>query len=203
MSFELVECDQKRVFFKKGEEIYHQHDSPQAFYYVKSGIVALSRLLLNGKEVMERVYNDEHYFGYRSLFSEQTFHLSAKALTSVEVCRIYVRDIDLFFSENSLFIRYLMSQLATELRHAEIRLSKMSSHCVELRVIDSMIELTEIGPNYNWTYREIASHCGCSTETVIRVGKKLRTNHLMDSQNNKKSYDLEKLYQERMRLAMG
>lgn len=201
MSFELVGCSQRLITFEKGEEIYYQHGHPEAFYFVKSGLVGLSRLLLNGKEFLGRVYSDNEYFGCRSLFSDQTYHLSCSAITFTEIYAIHVDDKNNFFTENPTFIRYLYSNLATELRECENRLSKMPNHCVELRVMDSIIALVKVNPDYNWTYREIASHCGCTTETVIRVSKKLRSNDLMHSKRNVKWFDLDKLYTERMQLA--
>ena len=202
MDFDLVSCEFRKVTFSKGEDIYLQHDNADCFYFIDNGLIALNRLLLNGKEVLSRVYSCEQYFGYRTLLSGQTYHVGAKALTDITLTKIHIVNLDAFFQNNINFIRFLMSEMATELRHAEIRLSKMPSHSVELRVIDSMIDLVKVDATYNWTYREIASHCGCSTETVIRVSKKLKTSHLMEGKNTQKSFDIEKLYHERMRLAM-
>jgi CRP-like cAMP-binding protein len=202
MNFDLVFCESRLVSFSKGKDIYLQHDNADGFYFIESGLVALNRLLLNGKEVLSRVYAKDQYFGYRTLLSGQTYHVGATALTDVTLTKIHITNVDAFFQGNIDFIRYLMNEMATELRHAEIRLSKMPSHSVELRVIDSMIDLVKIDSSYNWTYREIASHCGCSTETVIRVSKKLKSSQLMEGSNTHKSFDVEKLYHERMRLAM-
>ncbi|GAL31812.1 hypothetical protein JCM19240_5243 [Vibrio maritimus] len=56
---------------------------------------------------------------------------------------------------------------------------------------------------YKWTYREIAAYSGCSTETVIRVSKKLKNSALMHGENTNKSFELEKLQQVRTQLALG
>lgn len=203
MKHNLVGCTFKQEIIPKGEYVYTQHDDPHCFYYIKDGLIALHRLLLNGKDIIMRVSHAEQFFGYRSLLSTQNYHVSAKALTDVSLTKIYISDADNFFRNNIDFIQYLFSEMANELRQSEIRLSKMSSHNVKLRVIDSIIDLVTCDPNYNWAYREIAAHCGCSTETVIRVSKKLKTSRLMEGKNIHKSYDLEKLYATRMKLASG
>ncbi|GMQ49145.1 Crp/Fnr family transcriptional regulator [Vibrio sp. 10N] len=201
--YRLAACDIKTVVLPKGKFLYDQHDEPDCFYFIVSGLVSLQRLLLNGKEVMSRVYKTNQYFGYRTLLSGQNYHVGAKALTDLTLERVVVRDFDQFFQENPRFVRYLFSEMATELRHAEIRLSKMSTHSVELRVIDSVIDLVTADADYKWTYREIAAYSGCSTETVIRVSKKLKNSALMHGENTNKSFELVKLQQVRTQLALG
>ncbi|MDH2926696.1 Crp/Fnr family transcriptional regulator [Lonepinella koalarum] len=162
------------VLQEKTTVIYSQGQRATEFYYVKSGLIGLFHLLENGKESLLRIYQAGDYFGFRTLFSHDSYHCSAKVLKDVELDKIELHDLSAFITANPDFVHHLMIQLADELQDAEQRLAKASYTRSLDRVADSIMYLKKEFPEYAWTHREIAEFSGCETETEIRINQELK-----------------------------
>ncbi|WP_301099554.1 Crp/Fnr family transcriptional regulator [Otariodibacter sp.] len=158
----------------KGMIIYEQGETAQEFYFIHKGLIGLYHTLDNGKESLVRLYKENEYFGYRTLFGDSQYHCSAKVLVDAEITRIKPTSVNRFFFENPKVSKRLLQTLANELREAEQRLAKSSYLKTSDRVIQSIDFLTKNYPYYNWTYREIGEFAGCETETAIRITNELK-----------------------------
>lgn len=171
----LVECQINRLDYQdKGAAVYLQGEQAQAFYYLSDGLIGLYHMLDNGKESLVRIYGPQQYFGFRTLFGDNTYHCTAKILQPSRIICIKPHNLHTFLSNNTNLARYLIQQLAIELQDAEHRLSQVSYQRTQERVSSSILYLKEKYPNHRWTHREIAEFAGCETETAIRIGKILK-----------------------------
>jgi len=164
----------------KNSLIYTQGEKPKEFYFLKRGLVELYHSLENGKETLIRLYHANEYFGFRTIFSETTYHCSAKVLLEADIIRIFPGNHTTFIANNPDFSCYLMKQLSNELYDAEHRVSSTAYKRGYERIIDPIENLTESYPDYPWTYREVAEFCGCETETAIRISQELKKQGILD-----------------------
>ncbi|HHF2661242.1 Crp/Fnr family transcriptional regulator [Haemophilus influenzae] len=165
---------------EKNSLIYAQGEKPKEFYFLKQGLVGLYHSLENGKETLTRLYHANEYFGFRTIFSETSYHCSAKVLMEADIVRIFPGNHANFIANNPDFSCYLMKQLSNELYDAEHRISNTAYKRSYERIIDAIENLTESYPDYPWTYREVAEFCGCETETAIRISRELKKQGILD-----------------------
>ncbi|HHF5405354.1 TPA: Crp/Fnr family transcriptional regulator [Haemophilus influenzae] len=165
---------------EKNSLIYAQGEKPKEFYFLKQGLVGLYHSLENGKETLTRLYHANEYFGFHTIFSETSYHCSAKVLMEADIVRIFPGNHANFIANNPDFSCYLMKQLSNELYDAEHRISNTAYKRSYERIIDAIENLTESYPDYPWTYREVAEFCGCETETAIRISRELKKQGILD-----------------------
>ncbi|HHF3531964.1 TPA: Crp/Fnr family transcriptional regulator [Haemophilus influenzae] len=165
---------------EKNSLIYAQGEKPKEFYFLKQGLVGLYHSLENGKETLTRLYHANEYFGFRTIFSETSYHCSAKVLMEANIVRIFPGNHANFIANNPDFSCYLMKQLSNELYDAEHRISNTAYKRSYERIIDAIENLTESYPDYPWTYLEVAEFCGCETETAIRISRELKKQGILD-----------------------
>lgn len=146
---------------EKNSLIYAQGEKPKEFYFLKQGLVGLYHSLENGKETLTRLYHANEYFGFRTIFSETSYHCSAKVLMEADIVRIFPGNHANFIANNPDFSCYLMKQLSNELYDAEHRISNTAYKRSYERIIDAIENLTESYPDYPWTYR-------CSRPRILR-----------------------------------
>ena len=135
----------------KNSLIYTQGEKPKEFYFLKRGLVGLYHNLENGKETLIRLYHANEYFGFRTIFSETTYHCSAKVLLEADIIRIFPGNHTTFIANNPDFSFYLMKQLSNELYDAEHRVSNTAYKRSYERIIDAIENLSESYPDYPWT----------------------------------------------------
>lgn len=165
---------------EKGYTVYSQGDSAYDFYYITKGYIGLYHILENGKETLLRLYKDQDYFGYRTLFSSsKIYHCSAKVMINANIIRIRPNDVENFLNHNQKLSNKLVMQIAYELQDAEYRLSSIAFNKSLDRVFNTIRYLTTNYPLYKWTFREIAEYAGCETETAIRLSRELKKTGLL------------------------
>ncbi len=165
--------------------IYRANQQASGFYYVQEGLIGLYRMTETGKENLLRVYGRGDYFGYRSLFSQQRYHLTTRSLLPSQLQHIHLKSIDELQHHAPILLNHLMSSVCQELGEAENRLADIAAHSAPVRIIDAIIHLFQQFDYYPWTSREIAEFSGTETQTVIRVCKQLKQRELLDPNSRK------------------
>lgn len=166
--------------YDKGEKIYSVNQKAEGFFFLESGLVALYRNTESGKEHLMRVYGPGEYFGFRSLFSSEPYHLTTRGLLSSSVHHIKVAGIDSLTVMSSTILKELLATVCHELGEAEARLSDVAAYNAKVRIIDAIVCLFSRFDYYPWTSREIAEYSGTDTQTVIRFSRYLKEQHLLD-----------------------
>lgn len=191
----------RQIKVKKKESIYLANEKASGFYYLQSGIIGLYRITETGKEHLLRVYGPDEYFGYRSLFSKERYHLTTRALKTSSILKIDVCNLNTVYLSSPELMNYLVTSVCKELGEAENRLSNIAGYDTKIRVIDSIVELFSRFGDYHWTSREIAEYSGTETQTVIRFCKQLKQRNLLDPKaRGIKPLSLENLNQYRVEL---
>lgn len=164
----------------KKQVIYRAYGKASGFYLLDAGMVGLYRITEKGKEHLIRVYGAGEYFGFRSLFSNQPYHLTTRTLQTSTIRHIQVKGIEELYQYDSNLLTSLVTSVCRELGEAESRLSNIAAFEAKIRVLDSIVELFGRFQDYKWTSREIAEYSGTETQTVIRFCTKLKAKGLLD-----------------------
>ncbi|MET4696291.1 CRP-like cAMP-binding protein [Endozoicomonas sp. NE40] len=136
--------------------------------------MGLWKLSENGKQNLLRIYSENSFFGYRSLLGQDEYYASTIALKPSQVLYFPFNDISELQNEVPEVFQYFTVFLASELKEAELRLTRASSMKMKHRVINTLLYLKKHHGDYTWTYREIGEYCGGETETVIRICNQLK-----------------------------
>ena len=174
-----------RHIIKRQQIIYRANQEANGFYYIEDGLVGLYRTTETGKENLLRVYGQGEYFGYRSLFSTQRYHLTTRSLLPTTLKHIQLSCLEQLSIHDPELFRQLMRSVCQELGDAEKRLSDIATHSAAVRIIDAILNLFQEFDYYPWTAREIAEFSGTETQTVIRVCRQLKGMGLLDPNSRK------------------
>jgi CRP-like cAMP-binding protein len=151
---------------EKGDFLYHRGEKPNGFYFIKSGLMAITDISPNGNESLLRVY-----------------HASSLALEDSTVIRLPFTSVEQLQNEYAGVFLHITQMLARDLRMAEERFNDLTGKRVMSRIIDSLLFLQRRKPDYQWTRREIGEFCGAKTETVTRSFGKLEGLGLLQKNN--------------------
>lgn len=153
----------------RGEFLYRATEDAKYLYFVKSGLVGLVMIGINGHEHLLRLFKPGQFFGHRALFSKEKYHASAVALEETKIIKLD-RDIICQLIRQHWEISFaVIEALAKELRLAEEKLVSRSEKDVSARIAETIIFLKDRHPEHQWTRKEIADYCGSTTPTVIKT----------------------------------
>lgn len=187
----FFESHSKSLHFKRGDRIYSQGENPKGLYFVKSGLIGLTMISpKSGKEHLLRFFKQGHFFGHRSLFSDESYHGTAIALEITQI-KFVPKDIVLAgIAKEMSLLRDVVAVLAKELRRCETQHVMILENEILARVAQSIIYLKDLHPDHNWTRQEIANFCASTVSTVIKALAELedrgyisqngRTIHILD-----------------------
>ncbi len=159
-----------KINLKRNQVLYKKGDNPpKGFYFIQTGLIALTDLSPSGNESLLRVHGDSFFLGHRSFLANENYHATALALENSELFFISVDNIDQFIIDYPQVFKHLTIMLARDLRIAEERINDLTGKRAKSRVIDTILFLKRRDPHYSWTRREIGEFSGTKTETVTRI----------------------------------
>ena len=175
--FELLQLDGNyhTSTYKKKEIIFHEGDTPQYIYYIKSGSVKGYKTHCDGKEFTTNIYVPNDFFGYVAFFTNKTFIESTIAINTCEIIKIPKDDFLKAMSKNKEISVKFLNLLSGSLKNQEFQLMSLAYDSVRKRTADALLYLI-----YKSSYKgqheneiivsrdDLASLVGTATETVIR-----------------------------------
>lgn len=173
------------VRYKKGQYIYHADDAPTSLYYVKIGLVGLLRISANGQESLLRLFKKQQFFGHRSLFSNETYHASARCMEDCEILTCDKKSVIQYFDSHPKGYFFLARALSKELRRSELRSVMISESEVIERVAAAILIFKNLYPDFKWTRTDIANFCASRTPTVIKTLAHLEKKGLIQQDGRK------------------
>ncbi|MCQ1059904.1 Crp/Fnr family transcriptional regulator [Photobacterium sp. ZSDE20] len=178
----------------KREAVYISNTKASGFYHVDKGIIGLYQVADTGKESLLRLYGPGSFFGYRSLFTNQRYPATARAMENSEVKKFDVKSFESLQQLSSELAKTLAIEVCHELGDAEKRLVQFSAFNAKNRIIDTIHHFFSYYPQYPWTYREISEYSATDVTTVIRFCKSLKESGVLCKQHRKPHpLDLNKL----------
>jgi len=160
--------------------LFMEGDPADRFFVVMDGWVKLFRLSENGQEVVISVSSPGESFAEAAIFDNNTFPVSAVAITDVRLLVISAESLMRELSENMDFTFNMLASMSRQMRRNVTKLHQMCSMSSTERLADFLIDLSN---SHNGTARItlpldkslIAARLGMQPETFSRALAKLKT----------------------------
>lgn len=165
------------LHFKKGQVIFHQNTHPQGLYCVHSGKVVIHSHNDNGRNQILRLAKCGSILGYRALFTNERYHVSATAIEDSTVCYFPQSAYQEHIISNHSVAIEIIKLLSADLKTAELKAMSMVHKQVRERIAETLIVLRDffgteennVTLNTILSRENIADIAGATTETTIRV----------------------------------
>jgi CRP-like cAMP-binding protein len=175
-----------QCYFRKGEFIFREMDSPEFFYLLQAGRVKLFKESACGKNFTVGVLQPSETIHSAVLFDGTPRWASAQAMDEVTVLRIGREEFLSFVTENPVIAMSFISVLAVQIQRAYDRLIDMVVERVDQRLVKTIYMLaSKFGNTLFLTTEDIADLAGTTTETTIRVISRLKHSGVIDSTRGK------------------
>lgn len=169
---------------EKGTFLFQEGEQANELYIVQSGILQLSKIIPDGRELTLRMCNSGDFVGELNLFSPSSrYLLSARVVESGEAAVIIKRELEEKLSQNLPlafeFIRWMSLQYRktqTKFRDLVLHGKKGALYSTLIRISNSYGVSTNQGIliDLPLTNQELANFCGTSREVVNRLLSDLR-----------------------------
>ncbi|MGG2028296.1 Crp/Fnr family transcriptional regulator [Gottfriedia sp. S16(2024)] len=164
--------------------LFQEGEDATELYLIKSGMIQISKLTLNGDELNLRICKKDDLIGELTLFSENAnYMLSAYALEESEVQVIPKDILEKKLINHAPLTFEFMKWISTHLRKNQSKIrdlvlsgKKGALYSTLIRISNSYGEIIENGIllNIHLTNQELAKFCAATRESVNRMLSDLR-----------------------------
>ncbi|HOM42299.1 MAG TPA: Crp/Fnr family transcriptional regulator [Bacillota bacterium] len=189
--------------YEKGRIIFMEGEPGEAFFYIKSGLVKVSKLSRDGREHILHVLNEGHVFAEVTLFSNTEYPATAEVLEEAEIGIIKNEDLEKVIKENPDLSLQLIKYLNKRLVEAHMKIRNLALYDTYERTAQALVKLAEdygrksskgVNLDISISRQELANLVGTTRETVIRALTAFKKEHLIGIEKNTITiFDLEKL----------
>lgn len=164
--------------YAKGRIIFMEGEPGEAFFYVRSGLVKISKLSSDGREHILHILNEGHVFAEVTLFSNSAYPATAEVLEDAEIGMIKNAALEKVIIENPEISLELIKYLNKRLIEAQNKVRNLALYDTFGRTAQALVKLAEdygrktaagIELDLNISRQELANIVGTTRETVIRV----------------------------------
>jgi CRP-like cAMP-binding protein len=174
---------------EKGTFLFQEGSNVDEFYIVQSGILQISKIIPDGRELTLRMCSQGDFVGELNLFSPSSrYLLSARVIESGEVAVIMKDALEENLAQNQSlsfeFIKWMTQQFRktqTKFRDLVLHGKKGALYSTLIRITNSYGIKTNKGIliELPLTNQELANFCGTSREVVNRLLSDLRKNGIL------------------------
>ena len=172
--------------FKKGDYVIHEGDPAEFFYIIQDGRVKLYKESSFGKNFTVHIAIHGNAINAMALFEGGAHFLSAQAMDDITVLRIK-REKWMSFTNKypSTFTKILAVQTGI-IKSAYERIIDLVGERVDQRLYNVLLMLSvKFGNTLFFTCEEIGDLVGTTTETTIRIFRRLKTMGVIRSSRGK------------------
>ncbi len=170
-------------FYPKDSIIFFEGESGEAFYYLKSGRVKISKTTPEGGEQILKLVEPGTVFAEAILFSDEDYPATARVLEDTRVGVIKKEDFEAMITEQPALAIRLLKLINARLREAQLKIKEMGLLDTHSRTASLLIRLArtygredgqQIAFELNLNRQELASMIGTTRETITRILSKFR-----------------------------
>ncbi len=191
----------------KGDFLFQEGMVAKDLFIIKEGIIQISKVTPDGKELCLRICQKDDLFGELSIFSDQSHYmLNAKAIIDSEVAVISKETLESELSHNHHLSMELMKWMSDQYRRIHTKIRDLILHGKKGALYSTLIRLTNsygiekedgIFIDLTLTNQQLANFCGTARESVNRMLSELKKNKIISMINGKIIvHDLEHLKRE-------
>lgn len=129
---------------KKGAYLFMEGDKPSGLICLCTGKIKLFKMGIGGREQILKLVKPEDIIGYSSIFNDQPWHVSAKAIEESTVC---IFDMDVFMKilkKNAEFMCKILKAVSVEVGFLVNRTVSLTQKHVRGRIAESLLLLCDI-----------------------------------------------------------
>ncbi|PAV30815.1 Crp/Fnr family transcriptional regulator [Virgibacillus profundi] len=198
--------NQKKV--EKDSFIFHEGMDAHEIYLIKSGIIHISKLSSDGKELSLRICTSNDIIGELTLFTDNPkYFLSSRVIKSGEVLAINKETLEKELMNNGPLAIEAMKWTSNHMRKFQSKIRDLLLNGKKGALYSTLIRFSNsFGVNQTngilidmpLTNQELAKFCSCTRESVNRMLGDLRKLDIIEMQPSKKILikDLEYLKKE-------
>lgn len=194
-----IKNEKATSFYKKNKPLFIEGSYPRGVFCIISGKVKVFSTGETGKEQIIRIAGAGDVVGFRALFSEEPYRLSATTLEQSSIFFIKIEDfLELVHSQPEL-LQAVLRELSKESGERADFIKAMAQKTVRERLAIVLLVLESIYKDdlINLSREDLANFVGTATETLIRLLKDFKDENLIEVQGRKiKLIDVDKIYQE-------
>jgi CRP/FNR family transcriptional regulator len=189
--------------YSKGRIIFMEGEPGEAFFYVKSGLIKITKLSRDGREHILHILNEGDIFAEVTLFNKTVYPATAEVLEEAEIGIIKNEDLEKVIKENPELSLQLIRYLNKRLVEAHMKIRNLALYDTYARTAQALVKFAEdfgrksskgIELDLNISRQELANIVGTTRETVIRVLTNFKKEHSIDIDKNTITIiDLEKV----------
>lgn len=169
-----------------GGVVFWEDDPPEWFYVLAEGRIKVVKHSSQGKEFIIAFFGPGEVFGEVAVFEDKPYPASSEAVTASRVLGIRRQDFLSFLARHPAVALRIINLLGGRLREAQSRLRDLAGERVEQRLAGTLLTLSSrLGPTLPFTRQEIADMAGTTTETTIRLMKRLKDGGIVRSERGK------------------
>lgn len=164
--------------YGRGRIIFMEGEPGEAFFYVRSGLVKITKLSRDGREHILHILNEGHIFAEVTLFCKTEYPATAEVLEEAEIGVIKNEDLEKVIMENPELALQLIKYLNNRLVEAHMKIRNLALYDTFGRTAQALLKLAEdygkksskgIELDLNISRQELANIVGTTRETVIRA----------------------------------
>lgn len=194
-----IKNEKATSFYKKNQPLFIEGSYPRGVFCIISGKVKVFSTGETGKEQIIRIAGAGDVVGFRALFSEEPYRLSATTLEESSIFVIKIEDfLELVHSQPEL-LQAVLRELSKESGERADFIKAMAQKTVRERLAIVLLVLESIYKDdlINLSREDLANFVGTATETLIRLLKDFKDENLIEVQGRKiKLIDVDRIYQE-------
>ncbi len=172
-------CQLKRL--DKGAFLFRENDPYHGFYIVRSGVLKIFRSSSEGKEQVLRLAGPGESLAEAPMGDRRSFPASVQAEKAAEVILVPVDPLRSMMMKNPQLALSVLGSMAGQLRHLVTLIDDLTLKNVEARFALYLIRLSgKVPPDTGAkieipvTWQVLASHLGCTGESLSRLLRLLR-----------------------------
>jgi CRP-like cAMP-binding protein len=131
------------IFLPKGKMVYREGETPNHLICLISGQVKVFKEGIAGRDWIARMFRSEELLGYKALFGEEDYNVSAETIQDSIICKI---DKDAIFSimkKNYNLTFEIMKMLARELSFVHAKTITLTQKHIRGRLAETLLFLEQ------------------------------------------------------------
>jgi CRP-like cAMP-binding protein len=176
--------------FSKGAIVYLPDEPSEHIYLLKEGAIKISRLGMDGDEIILDIIAPGEIFGEMSLLGEDSRSTVAQAIDNSLICSIRKDDFFGFFTAHKELAFKVLKLIGLKRVEIETRLEELAYSSVPERIASLLTRLAKrhgvkeaggIKIRPRLTHRDIAYLVGASRETVTEILNQIKSQGIIDT----------------------
>lgn len=166
----------------KGEAVFMQGDPSRSIYFLKEGIIKVSRINADGRKLTIDLIEAGEFFGELCLAGEKERRTTAEALVDAVCCEINKEPIEVHMQRRPDFALKLIELIGDRRLSMENLLEDMAFMEIPARIAALLLKYAESSiVKIPFTHQEIADLTGATRVSVSRCIAKMRSTGLIET----------------------